>query len=118
MRILEMLLDSKMRVFGGIESIMSILCRAALTMSVESRVLIMEHHSSKRGPLSENSMVEEVVMAINGPEVVHCDAVVGETIRVLTKSDNVHFVRRSDSVKPWIVSKSVDNLRKSLSDLM
>ena len=52
--------------------------------------------------------------------MVHCDAVVRATIRVLNKSDNVHFVRRSDSVKPWIVSKSVDNLRKSLpkNDLM
>ena len=33
---------------------------------VESWVSIMEHHSSKRRPLAEESMVEEVVIAING----------------------------------------------------
>ena len=80
----------------------------------------MEHHSSKRRPLAEDSMVEEVVKTINGPEVVHCDAVVKETIRVMTKNDTIHFVRKSDNVKPWLVSKSVDNLRKKVpkNDLM
>jgi hypothetical protein len=60
------------------------------------------------------SMEEEVVIAINGPDIVNSEAVVKESVRVLTKTDNIHFVRSSSSVKPWVVSKSVDNLRKTV----
>ena len=81
---------------------------------MESWVSIMEHHSSKRRPLSEEAMVEEVVISINGPEVVHSEAVVMESIRTMIKDDHIHFVRKSDRVKPWLVSKSVDSLRKSV----
>ena len=118
MELLEMLLDPELKMYQGIETVISILCRAALTMSVEavveSWVSIMEHHSSKRRPLAEESMVEEVVIAINGPSVVHCDAVVRESLRILTKEDHTHFLRKSEKVKTWLVSKSVDNLRKSV----
>ena len=118
MELLEKLLDPELEMFKGIETVISILCRAALTMSVEavveSWVSIMEHHSSKRRPLGEESMVEEVVIAINGPSVVHCDAVVKESLRILIKEDHTHFVRRSEKVKTWLVSKSVDNLRKTV----
>ena len=118
MDLLEKLLDPGVKLFQGIETVLSILCRAALSMSVEavveSWVSIMEHHSSKRRPLSEDSMVEEVVISINGPKVVHCEAIVKESIRTMIKEDHIHFVRRSDNVKPWLVSKSVDNLRESV----
>ena len=116
MNLLQLLLDPKVKLYQSIETLLSILCRAALSMCVESVVeswvSIMEHHSSKRRPLSEDSMVEEVVIAINGPEVVHCEEVVKESIRTMMREDNIHFVRRSDNVKPWIISKSVDNLRR------
>ena len=104
MDILEKLLDSKSKLYEGIETVMSILCRASLSMSVESVVeswvSIMEHLSSKRRPLGEVSMEEEVVIAINGPDVVNSEALVKESVRVLTKTDNIHFVRSSSSVMP------------------
>ena len=118
MELLEKLLDTEGKMYEGIETVMSILCRASLAMSVEAVVegwvSIMEHHSSKRRPLAENSMEEEVVIAINGPDVVHCDGVVKESIRNLIKKDHIHFVRKSDRIKSWFVSKSVDNLRKTV----
>ena len=39
----------------------------------ECWVSIMEHPSSKRRPFGEESMVEEVMIAINGPSVVHSE---------------------------------------------
>ena len=41
-------------------------------------MFIMDHHSSKRRPFGDESMVEKVVIAIKGPSVVHCDTVVRE----------------------------------------
>ena len=35
----------------------------------------MEHHASQRRTLGEMLLHEEMVIAINGPSLVHCDSV-------------------------------------------
>ena len=55
-------------------------------------------------------------MAINGPAVVHCDSVVKEALSMFySKSKRVgnmdgNFVRRSENIKPFMVSKAVDTI--------
>ena len=73
MDILMTFLDPEKKMYKGIENVMSVLARAAMMMSVEAVVegwvSVMEHHSSKHRNLSENTMLDEVIIAINGPEV-------------------------------------------------
>ena len=74
----------------------------------------MELHASQRRDLGQDHMEDEVTIAINGPEVVHCEAVVEES---MTKywdergSGDGHFVRKSENIKSYFVSSSVDKLR-------
>ena len=61
---------------------------------------------------------DETFVAINGPEVVHCDPLVKESMeeywrQFLRAGDRGgHFVRRRNDVKNWTVSKAVDALAK------
>ena len=83
---------------------------------VESWVSILEHHSSKERNLTQDRLHQEAMVAINGPSVVHCDKVVKEAISsYFSKSKREgdkdgHFVRRSENVKSYHVSKAVDSL--------
>ena len=43
---------------------------------VESWISTMEHHASQRRTLGEELLHEEMVIAINGPDLVHCDSIV------------------------------------------
>ena len=69
-----------LHLYQDIEMVMSVMARAALIISVESVVeswiSTMEHHASQRRDLGEMHLHEEMVIAINGPSLVHCDAVV------------------------------------------
>ena len=81
MDLLEMFLEpSNHHLYRDIEAIISVMARAALLISVESVVeswiSIMEHHASQRRTLGEMMLHEEMVIAINGPSLVHCDVVV------------------------------------------
>ena len=81
---LEMFLDpSNHHLYKDIEAIISVMARGALLISVESVVeswiSIMEHHASQRRTLGEMMLHEEMVIAINGPILVHCDVVVQVT---------------------------------------
>ena len=42
-------------------------------------------------------MENELWVAINGPEVVHCESIVREAV----KKDGSNFIRRSDNIKSW-----------------
>ena len=84
MGMLEMFLDpSNHHLYKDIEAIISVMARGALLISVESVVeswiSIMEHHASQRRTLGEMTLHEEMVIAINGPILVHCDVVVQVT---------------------------------------
>lgn len=103
-----------------IEGVLSILADAGLMMGlesvVESWVSVMEHHSSELRPLSQERLQAESMIALNGPSVFNCDAVVGEALKSYwSKAKRAgdrdgHFVRRSNYVKCYTVSKAIDSL--------
>ena len=77
---------------------------------VESWVSVLEHHtSSVRGITNQVRLENEVQVAINGPEVVHSEGIIREALLI---GGHNHFIRRSENVKDWVVSKAVDSLTK------
>ena len=101
---------------------MSVMVNAALLISVESIVeswiSTMEHHSSQRRTMGEMLLHEEMVISVNGPKMVHCEAICQEALcdyfkdRINPKERAGHFVRRSENNENYSVSKNVDNFRK------
>ena len=87
-------------------------------------VSIMERHSpNTRALIHQERYENETFVAINGPDVVHCDLLVKESIadywrQFLRVGDRGgHFVRRSDNVINWTVSKAIDTLVKKAPKL-
>ena len=122
MELLELFLEPENHhLYRDIESVMSVMVRASLVISVESVVeswiSVMEHHASQRRTLGEMMLHEEMVIAINGPRLVHCDSVVQEAIksyfsdRKNPKERSGHFIRRSEDILSYNVSKCVDRVR-------
>ena len=123
MDLLELFLHPEnVHLYQDIEAVMSIMVRAALMISVESIVeswiSTMEHHSSQRRILGEMLLHEEMVIAVNGPKLVHSESIAQEALldyfkdRINPKERAGHFVRRSQNIENFKVSKSVDNFRK------
>ena len=61
---------------------------------------------------------EEMVISVNGPKLVHCESICQEALREYFK-DRInpeeragHFVRKSQNIENYSVSKSVDTFRK------
>ena len=70
----------------------------------------MENNCSKvRGITNQVRLENEVPVAINGPEVQHCQSIVREAMRV--GEGGGHFIR-SNNIKQYTVSKAVDTLAK------
>ena len=112
-----------MLLYRDIQGPLSVLARATMVKGVESIcetwVSIMEQHSPSTRVLVDHERYEdETFVAINGPEVVHCDPLVKESMeeywrQFLRAGDRGgHFVRRRNDVKNWTVSKAVDALAK------
>jgi hypothetical protein len=76
---------------------------------VESWVSVMENHSNSiRGITNQERLENEMWVAVNGPEVPHCEGIVKEAIR--EGEGGGHFIRRSENIKSYSVSKAVDTL--------
>ena len=102
---------------------MSVLARAAMLKGVEAIcetwVSQMELHSPATRTLIDLERYEdETMVAINGPEINHCDSLVKEAMsdywrKFVRKGDRQgHFVRRGDNIASWTVSKAVDTVAK------
>ena len=50
-----------------------------------------------RGIQDQKRLEYELWVAINGPEVVHCDSIVREAV----EKNGSSFIRRSDNIKSW-----------------
>ena len=61
-----------------------------------------------RGITSQARLENKVWVAVNGPEVVHCEGIVKEAIK--EGLGGGHFIRRSQNIKTYKVSKAVDSL--------
>ena len=83
---------------------------------VESWVSTLEIHSSKKRNLTQDRLHQEAMVAINGFDTLHCDNVVKEGLgmffsRAKREGDRLgHFIRRSQNVKSYHVSRAVDSL--------
>ena len=85
--ILSKLLKPKEELCKDIEGVLSVLARACLSQGVEaiveSWVFILERHStSTRGITDQVRLENELRVAINGPEVQHCEGVIREALKV------------------------------------
>ena len=81
---------------------------------VESWISVYEAHSNKHRPISNERAEMEVCVAVNGPKVQHADSLIRRSLRLMfSQSKSLgdrdgHFVRRSENVKDYMVSKAVD----------
>ena len=81
---------------------------------VESWVSIYESHNNKHRPISNDRAEREVCLAMNGPLLQNTDPLIKKAIKDMFKdAKNVnnragHFVRRTENVVDYSVSKSVD----------
>jgi hypothetical protein len=112
-QLLSMLFDPNNMLYKDIEGVLSVLAKACVTSGVEaiveSWVSVLEGHSSSvRGITNQQRLEDELWVALNGPEVVHCEGVVKEAIRV--GEGGGHFIRRSENIKSYNVSKAVDSI--------
>ena len=122
MDILKMFLSPELKLYENVETIVHILCTAATTMSVESVVeswvSVYENHSNKHRPITNERAEREVAVAVNGPLVQHADSLIKEALKDMfkdakdVKNRNGHFVRRTQNIADYSVSKSVDSIVK------
>jgi hypothetical protein len=118
--ILVKFMNTEAKLYDGCQAVVDVMLQAAVKKSVESVVeswiSVLEHHCSKSRPLSSDTIQTEMMIAVNGPDVPHCDSVVEETMleywrrmKPGTLQDG-HFVRRSDRIKSYFISKAVDKI--------
>ena len=78
--------------------------------------MIEHHYSSKICNLSQERLEHEAMVAINGPEVVHCGNVVKDALKMYWATSRRegnkegHWVRRSEHIKSYTYSKAGDSL--------
>ena len=99
------------------------MARAAISKSVEavveSWISVMEGHDSAVRNLDPSRLEDEMMVSINGPNLAHSKVMVKEGMTHLwakskhREDKQGHFIRRADKIKTWVVSKSVDTLRKA-----
>ena len=83
-QLLGVLVSTGSELYKGCEAVIDILIQATLSISVESVVeswiSVLEHHSSKSRNLGLGAIDAEMIVAINGPAVAHCQGIVKETM--------------------------------------
>ena len=119
MEVFKSFLSSDLGLYENIEYVIHILCVAATSITVESIVeswvSIYESHSNKHRPISNDRAEMEISVAVNGPLLQHADSVVEKALRDMFKNAKDmgnrglgSFVRRSENIVDYTVSKSVD----------
>ena len=111
LQILGKFLDPKEKLCMNIEGPLAVLARASVTKGVEaiveSWVSVMENHSnSARGLTDQERLDKEMWVAINGPDIAHCEGIVKEAVVEV----DVSFIRRDSNIKSYDVSKAVDTV--------
>ena len=121
LKLIKLLIDPSEQYFRGIEGVLSIMVRAAVAKGgvesvVESMVSVMEAHSSSvRGITNQTRLEDEIMVAWNGEDTYHCDALVKEAMDTYwgqCKTDankGGHFIRRSENIQSYFVSEAVNS---------
>ena len=117
-----MFINPKLELYKDVEACISVMCDAGMMIGiesiVESWVSTLEHHSSKLRNLSQERLHWEGMLSINGPDPAHCDSIVrGGLKEYFSKAKrggdrDGHFIRRSENIKSYGVSKAVDRIVK------
>ena len=120
MDILVKMMSTEEERWKGCEGIMDILCQAATKKTVESVVeswvSVLEHHSNKSRNLKAENIQSEMMIAVNGPLVQHSQEVVKESMKKYWGNMKIeslksgHFTKRSNNVKSFCISKTLDSL--------
>ena len=120
MQIFELIFDPKNNYFKGIKSVLDLIGQGIISMSVESIaetwISVLESHNTKTRGLQQTTLEDEMMIAVNGPEVARCDTIVEEAMELYwTKAKRKqerqgHFVRTWSKMKNYVVSAAVDRL--------
>ena len=126
LEILGRFFSSKGELSKHMEGVLEIVARAIVCTSVESVVeswvSILEHHANpSRARMSPERLDDCAMVSINGPELVHADAVIKDALALYwqgsTHTDG-HFIRRSNNIKCYTAgSAALDSLVKKPSKL-
>ena len=110
--------------YRGIEGVLSILVRAAVAKGgvesvCESMVSVVEAHTpALRAILNQRRLEDEIMVAWNGEDIYHCDSIVKEAMETYwaeskhVKDRSGHFIRRSEDIKSYVVSASIDSEKR------
>ena len=89
------------------------ICTAAIKVSVESNVESLisryETHFDKSRQLTENSALEEMMIAENGPNLVHSDSLIEKALNAYFKEHNSsdsgswHFLKNRAGSYPTLL---------------
>lgn len=116
----------KKALYQEIELIIFSISTAAVTVSVESIIesyaSIYEYRNNKNRPIKEERAHHEMLIAVNGPELAHADNLIKSSMSKIWKNqksnnDNWHFTLRSEDIKSYTVSKTVDRISKEIPSL-
>ena len=83
---------------------------------IESWVSVSEARSHNKRSISEERLCNEMIVAINGPLIQHADELIKAAMRRYWEKSKAmadrsgHFVRRSEKIDDFVVSKVVDKL--------
>ena len=109
-------MPGKVRTADAKNTFLSVTLRKYRTFSFR-HISVIEHHSSKSRPLGEDALEAEMMIALNGPSIVHCSGIVKESMSTYWKQfqnanlQGGHFCRRgTGAIKLYKVSKAVDAL--------
>jgi hypothetical protein len=119
--IIRKFLTSKLKMFDGIELIIHIICAASVAMSVESIVESMvsmyEIRQSKLRNTGEDHGNEEMMIAVNGPEIANADKILKKSLDSYFKKHKEgkwHFTMDPTKIT-YTISKTVDSLKSKSS---
>eukprot|EP00112_Aurelia_sp_Birch-Aquarium-sp1_P013876 Seg2973.2 transcript_id=Seg2973.2/GoldUCD/mRNA.D3Y31 product="hypothetical protein" protein_id=Seg2973.2/GoldUCD/D3Y31 len=124
--ILKMFLQSSKKLYKGIEMIVHVLSVASVAMTVESvvesHVSVYENRINKNRNFTEQRASQEMCIALNGPNIAQSDSVVKAAMSRYWQQESAnedfwHFIRRSDNITQYFVSKVVDRISKNTSNL-
>eukprot|EP00112_Aurelia_sp_Birch-Aquarium-sp1_P017082 Seg3933.1 transcript_id=Seg3933.1/GoldUCD/mRNA.D3Y31 product="hypothetical protein" protein_id=Seg3933.1/GoldUCD/D3Y31 len=124
--ILKMFPQGSKKLYEGIGMIVHVLSVASVAMTVESvvesHVSVYENRINKNRNVTEQRASQEMCIALNGPNIAQSDSVVKAAISRYWQQESAnedfwHFIRRSDNITQYFVSKVVDRISKNTSNL-
>ena len=123
MKVIQTFFKFKFNLFEGIELVMHVICVASVVMSVESVVesivSMYENRQSKFRNLGEDRGNNEMMIAVNGPNIANADPILEKSLNNYFrehKNGKWHFTMDQSKMK-YSISKLVDRKKSKSSKL-